>query len=531
MSAAVRNWGLYIESLRQTVMTIEEKVYSSSVDTVCQDDYALLFKDVQKLALLGDKLVMAKTVITGQRGVLSKCSDLHGTLLQSLSGRCDCSMAATLGMLEADLQYHYNEVVNLEKTSSMMTQILSAILQNRANDKLQASVAVMHTSVVSLQLQSEQTCQDTANLLRLSTYETFRSKAPGRIVAILLRTMSTYYRETYDLHWKSTPGAEVSKSEADAEKFNFLSFLATAQALEIQFLPIAWDASGTIGGGGTSFVHQILVNANTSFAFKTCYKQNKTEAQIFRALITEIAILSQPFVRDHANIVQLHAISWDISREDDKPWPVLVFEKSHLGDLYHFARHGGRDMTLEERLSFCADIGKAIVDMHSNHIIHGDLKPENVLVFKDDSGRYSARVIDFGFSTRYADEDQLLTLPRSEPWNAPENNGHVDSWTPRRAVKADLYCFGVLCFWLLFEPLLCRTTASSQTEKGSTYALRSMRRDLLRHAQDLLKSETAFKVNMRTGISEFFTSSLSQDPEKRAIDCIQRFLSILDPEW
>ncbi|EJP60695.1 uncharacterized protein BBA_10357 [Beauveria bassiana ARSEF 2860] len=71
-------------------------------------------------------------------------------------------------MLKADLQHHYNDVVNLAKTSSMMTQLLSAILQSRANEKLQATVSVMHTSIVSLQLQSQQTCQDTANLLKLS---------------------------------------------------------------------------------------------------------------------------------------------------------------------------------------------------------------------------------------------------------------------------------------------------------------------------------------------------------------------------
>lgn len=178
--------------------------------------------------------------------------------------------------------------------------------------------------------------------------------------------MSSDYRSSYWLHWQSASGAEVSEIEADPERFNFLAFLATAQALEIEFLPMAWDASGAIGAGGTSRIHQTLANLDTSFAFKTYRTHNKTEEQIFQTLIAEITILSQPFIREHANIAQLHGICWDISPDNDKPWPVLVFEKSHLGDLYRFITSEGRNMTLEERLFLCADIGRAIIDMHSN---------------------------------------------------------------------------------------------------------------------------------------------------------------------
>lgn len=154
---------------------------------------------------------------------------------------------------------------------------------------------------------------------------------------------------------------------ADSDKCNFLSFLATAQALQIEFLPIVWDsAREVIGTGGTSRIHQALVNLDTSLAFKNYHKRNKTEEQIFRTLINEITVLSQAFVREHANIAHLQGICWDISPNDDKPWPVLVFEKSHFGDLYHFVRHGGRAMTMEDRLGLCLDIGRAVIDMHSN---------------------------------------------------------------------------------------------------------------------------------------------------------------------
>ncbi|KAF6515568.1 hypothetical protein HZS61_004309 [Fusarium oxysporum f. sp. conglutinans] len=266
---------------------------------------------------------------------------------------------------------------------------------------------------------------------------------------------STDLLGSYFDFWVSNMGTNVLETNTKPDNFNLLSFLATVQHLQIQFLPLAWDVGrGLVGIGGTSRIHQALMDINTSFAFKTFHKRHIPEERVFRSLTTEITVLSQPFVREHPNISQLQGISWDISPDDDKPWPVLVFEKSHLGDLYHFVQHSGKNMSLEERLGLCSDIGNAIMDMHANYIVHGDIKPENVLVFRDKSGKYRARLIDFGYSSRYAHDAQQLELPRSRPWNAPENEGHMPMWTPAEAVKSDLFCLGMVYFWLLFEPHL-----------------------------------------------------------------------------
>ncbi|KAK0712751.1 hypothetical protein B0T26DRAFT_650945, partial [Lasiosphaeria miniovina] len=167
---------------------------------------------------------------------------------------------------------------------------------------------------------------------------------------------------------RSSSSAEVQGTEPEPDRFNFLSFLATVQALQIEILPLVWDIThdDDKGFGGTSVIYQALVNLDTSFAFKTYRKQQKTEEQVFQILINEITVLSEPSVREHTNIAQLQGICWEISPSDDKPWPVLVFEKSHHGDLDHFARHGGRGMMTNDRLRLCLDVGRAVIDMHSN---------------------------------------------------------------------------------------------------------------------------------------------------------------------
>jgi hypothetical protein len=39
-------------------------------------------------------------------------------------------------------------------------------------------------------------------------------------------------------HWRSTSGIQLRQPEAEMDEFNFLSFLATAQAFKIDFFPL-----------------------------------------------------------------------------------------------------------------------------------------------------------------------------------------------------------------------------------------------------------------------------------------------------
>src|SRR6185436_9668785 len=95
-------------------------------------------------------------------------------------------------------------------------------------------------------------------------------------INILLISMSYFPSSLY-----SFSGLDIRVTPPDPDKFNFLSFLATAQALQIEFLPIAWDvARGFIGEGGTSRIRQTLVNIDTSFAFKVSRNHDRSEEWI-----------------------------------------------------------------------------------------------------------------------------------------------------------------------------------------------------------------------------------------------------------
>lgn len=155
----------------------------------------------------------------------------------------------------------------------------------------------------------------------------------------------------------------VLASEQYAD-YGFVAVLGLAQRLHIRFLPITWQAAlGRIGKGGQARINQVLANLQISFAFKLF---NHQQQYPFREIVQEMVVLSHPVVRKHENIVRLEGICWDIS-EEDHVWPVLVFQKSHLGDLHNFVKlERFKSLSMEDKVSLCVDIGIAIGDMHHN---------------------------------------------------------------------------------------------------------------------------------------------------------------------
>lgn len=146
---------------------------------------------------------------------------------------------------------------------------------------------------------------------------------------------------------------------------NFISFLAAAQRLKIDFLPISWQpALDTLGSGATAEIRQALVSLQMSFAFKRITHSTEFQDRAYRALTCEVAVLGHPSIQNHPNILRLQGICWDVSIKDEVR-PVLVFEKAHHGDLEHFmTSDSGYQLSIKERLSLCRDIVTAIATMH-----------------------------------------------------------------------------------------------------------------------------------------------------------------------
>lgn len=312
-----------------------------------------------------------------------------------------------------------------------------------------------------------------------------------------------------------------------AKHCDFLSFLGIAQNLGIDFLPITWQpALDNIGQGATAEVRQALIALQTSFAFKRFLPSEPTlsiqeESKILRALIAEILVLGHQSVRDHPNVLRLEGVCWDVNPKDDKILPVLVFQKARYGDLHTFMElDSGMKLTLEDRLDLCADIATAIMLMHCDlRIIHGDIKPQNVLIFEDESRHYVGKVADFGYSSCFASDDDLLKLPCSKPWHAPEY--HHRPITPLQAKKMDLYSFGMVCLWLLFY------NSPQDSNRNFDADLKTVNSASQIASQSIL-AMGGLSTQCKASLIQFFDAALASDPSNRSSN-IQELLELLAP--
>ena len=81
-------------------------------------------------------------------------------------------------------------------------------------------------------------------------------------------------------------------------------------------------------------------------------------------------------------------------------------------------------------------------------IIHGDIKPENILVFEKGSTGHSIRLADFGYSSFFASKIKIIA---THGWIAPEWHHRNFTTDVAGAKKMDIYSFGLVCRWLLFD--------------------------------------------------------------------------------
>ena len=133
-------------------------------------------------------------------------------------------------------------------------------------------------------------------------------------------------------------------------------------------------------------------------------------------------------------------------------------------------------------------------------------------MFQDSTREYVAKVIDFGYSTRYTEDKPMIQVPRSIPWNAPEHTRNNRMWTPSEAKKLDYFSLGLLCLWILFEEYL-------ECSGGPDTFLTELKQagTLVTFAQKQLETSEAFNDETKRALQDLFNSTLTHDQAKREL--------------
>ncbi|KAG7386041.1 hypothetical protein PHYPSEUDO_000709 [Phytophthora pseudosyringae] len=155
-------------------------------------------------------------------------------------------------------------------------------------------------------------------------------------------------------------------------------------------------------------------------ALKVLNKQQLMKSSMEHQLRREIEI--QSHLR-HKSILRLYGYFYDSKRV------YLIIEFAPQGELYKKLMRAGRFSEKQSAL-YVQEMARALIYMHSKHVIHRDIKPENLLV--GFSGEL--KIADFGWSV-HAPSSRRTTLCGTLDYLPPEmieNKPHdekVDVWT------------------------------------------------------------------------------------------------------
>jgi len=185
--------------------------------------------------------------------------------------------------------------------------------------------------------------------------------------SVATSALTSYYHKN-----KSVQVSGADGHSAEIIHYDLVTFLSAAKALDIDILPLMWNALDQVGQGATGLVHESTIDASTKFAFKRSCRLFKspgasTSFKAYRILIQEIFLLNIPPIRTHPGIVNIEGICWEVD-DDHKVSPVFIFQKAERGDLgqYLKAEAGRGESGFRIRLGLCHDIGNALATLHNN---------------------------------------------------------------------------------------------------------------------------------------------------------------------
>ncbi len=188
-----------------------------------------------------------------------------------------------------------------------------------------------------------------------------------------------------------------------------------------------------IGSGGMSTVY--LATDETlerQVAIKLMNREVAGDSDLlerFRREARAVAQLSHPYI---VGVI-------DAGEDDGRPYIVLEYVEGET--LKERIRRLGR-LPVAEAVAYAIEIARALGAAHARHIVHRDVKPQNVLI--DEEG--SAKVTDFGIA-RTLEEDGLTADGRvigTTDYVAPEQAlGHPVTG------QSDLYSLGVVLYEML----------------------------------------------------------------------------------
>ncbi|KAI1413517.1 ankyrin [Hypoxylon sp. FL1857] len=174
----------------------------------------------------------------------------------------------------------------------------------------------------------------------------------------------------------------------------------------------------------------------------------RKDSRALKSVLTEFHALLHPTLLKHPNIIDFLGLAWGTNYAHPlHRLPVLVVEYGDRGTLAD-VQLGGPPLPSALKFALCLGIARGLEALHSHGIVHGDVKPENIIICSHKEKIMVPKLADFGFAFMEATETSEIMIGGTPTWRAPESASPI----PVAKLKlTDVYSFGLVAWSLAID--------------------------------------------------------------------------------
>jgi calcium-dependent protein kinase len=267
-----------------------------------------------------------------------------------------------------------------------------------------------------------------------SCEETLKSPQKNKKVTRINQKYSSTNVDSSTFWASDVSSANVSdnKEEENTEEEVFRRIEMTCGSLNYDIRKV-YCFKELIGGGHFGKVHVAHKKRNPEklYAVKSIKKKNLTPKQL-KNLVQEVEILSS---LDHPNIVKFHE-----TYQDEMFFHIVMDYCSGQELIESIIKEG--HLTESKVCTIIHKVLTAISYCHNMNFCHRDLKPENI-IFESTSSDSEVKLIDFGLSSKFKNNEKMHTILGTPYYIAPEVlKGDYDN-------KCDIWSIGTIAYLML----------------------------------------------------------------------------------
>ena len=252
---------------------------------------------------------------------------------------------------------------------------------------------------------------------------------------------------------------------------------------EGMYLADRYEIVGKVGAGGMADVYKAKDHTLGRFVAIKVLKQEFSEDVNF---VTKFRTEAQSAAGlEHPNIVNIY----DVGSENGLYYIVMEYVEGITLKTY-IEKKG--QLSFKEAVSIAIQVGRGIEAAHNKHIIHRDIKPQNIII----STEGKVKVTDFGIArvatTNTINADVMGSVHYASPEQA--RNGFVDG-------KSDIYSLGIVMYEMV--------TGRVPFDGESTVAV------AIQHLQEEMVVPSAYAPELPISMEKIILKCTQKSPDRR----------------